>query len=207
MVADSRKNGYGWSEYVPPSHAYLGDAIADMLRSIGAKRILDLGCGNGTLCHALSKQGFVCTGCDSDSGGIEIARLKSPELRFVNVGVYDDTEKLGESGFDAVVSAEVVEHLYSPGSMPAFARAVLRENGYLVVTTPYHGYLKNLILSLLDKWDSHHTSLWDGGHIKFWSRKTLTVLLEKEGFAVERFLGVGRFPYLWKSMLLLAKKQ
>jgi hypothetical protein len=33
------------------------------------------------------------------------------------------------------------------------------------------------------------------------------VLLEKEGFAVERFLGVGRFPYLWKSMLLLAKKQ
>jgi len=75
----------------------------------------------------------------------------------------------------------------------------------LVISTPYHGYIKNLALSVFDKWDSHHTPLWHGGHIKFWSRKTLTQLLEDNGFKVIGFSGVGRIPYLWKSMILIAK--
>jgi hypothetical protein len=47
--------------------------------------------------------------------------------------------------------------------------------------------------------------LWDGGHIKFWSKKTLSELLKREGFEVIDFHGVGRLPYLWKSMVLIAK--
>lgn len=77
----------------------------------------------------------------------------------------------------------------------------------MVITTPYHGYLKNLALSLLDKWDVHHTPLWHGGHIKFWSRATLTELLDRHGFDVVGFSGVGRVPYLWKSMVLVARKR
>jgi hypothetical protein len=83
---------------------------------------------------------------------------------------------------------------------------VLKPGGYLVLSTPYHGYLKNLALSLTGKWDFHHSPLRDGGHIKFWSRKTLTELLETEGFHVTDFIGVGRIPYLWKSMVIVARK-
>jgi hypothetical protein len=72
--------------------------------------------------------------------------------------------------------------------------------------TPYHGYLKNLALSVFDKWDFHHTPLWHGGHIKFWSKRTLTQLLTDSGFDVVEFHGVGRLPYLWKSMVLVATK-
>jgi 2-polyprenyl-6-hydroxyphenyl methylase/3-demethylubiquinone-9 3-methyltransferase len=70
------------------------------------------------------------------------------------------------------------------------------------LTTPYHGYLKNLALSLADRWDRHHTALWDGGHIKFWSRRSLAILMKQEGFAVEHFWGCGGLPLLWKSMML-----
>ena len=52
--------------------------------------------------------------------------------------------------------------------------------------------------------DHHYTALWDGGHIKFWSRETLTKLLEEFGFRVTDFRGAGRLPYLWKSMLVRA---
>jgi hypothetical protein len=48
--------------------------------------------------------------------------------------------------------------------------------------------------------------LWHGGHIKFWSRNTLSLLLQESGFEVVAFSGVGRFPYLWKSMVLVARK-
>lgn len=44
------------------------------------------------------------------------------------------------------------------------------------------------------------------GHIKYWSRPTLTRLMHENGFAVRRFHGVGRLPYLWKSMILVAQK-
>ena len=74
-------------------------------------------------------------------------------------------------------------------------------------STPYHGYLKNLMLSLFDHWDFHHTVLWEGGHIKFWSRKTLGRLLEQNGFKVLSFQGVGRMPFIWKSMIIVAQKK
>jgi 2-polyprenyl-6-hydroxyphenyl methylase/3-demethylubiquinone-9 3-methyltransferase len=66
--------------------------------------------------------------------------------------------------------------------------------------------LKNLALSIANKWDFHHTPLWHGGHIKFWSRKTLSQLLTEGGFEVVGFHGVGRLPLLWKSMVIVARK-
>jgi len=124
---------------------------------------------------------------------------------FKQVGVYDPPQLLEESAFDAVVSTEVIEHLFSPAALPVFAKAVLKPGGYLIVTTPYHGWLKNVLIALTGKWDSHHTPLWEGGHIKFWSRRTLTTLLEENGFSVSQFLGAGRVFGLWKSMILVAR--
>jgi 2-polyprenyl-3-methyl-5-hydroxy-6-metoxy-1,4-benzoquinol methylase len=142
-----------------------------------------------------------------DSKGCEIARSQYPGTTFYNLGVQDDPEAIvaTEGLFDVVVSTEVVEHLFSPHLLPQFARRLLRENGKLIVSTPYHGYLKNLALSLAGKWDHHHTVLWHGGHIKFFSRETLTKLLEDNGFRVLSFHGVGRAPLLWKSMILVAE--
>ena len=80
----------------------------------------------------------------------------------------------------------------------------LRTGGTIVLTTPYHGYLKNLALALSGKLDDHFTALWDGGHIKFWSRRTLIRLLQEFGFEVREFRGAGRVVWLWKSMVVRA---
>ncbi len=110
-------------------------------------------------------------------------------------------------GVDAVVSTEVVEHLYAPHELVSFAHAALRPGGHFIVTTPYHGFLKNLALSLFNKWDRHFTPLWYGGHIKFWSRDTLSQLITAQPFDIVGFRGVGRYPYMWKSMVLIARKR
>ena len=80
-----------------------------------------------------------------------------------------------------------------------------RRGGEIIISTPYHGYLKNLALALSGKLDAHFTALWDGGHIKFFSRNTLETLLVESGFEVTDFIGAGRWPYLWKSMLIKAR--
>lgn len=200
---------YGWSsERAPCSCGYIAPKVLDIVKDLNITRALDIGSGNGNLCSLLKSKGIDTVGVEYDKDGVEISKKKFPEIPFYNFGVQDDPSELlsEEDKFDAVVSTEVIEHLFSPHLLPKYAHEVLKENGYLIITTPYHGYLKNLILSIFDKWDNHLTPLWHGGHIKFWSEKTLTKLLEQNGFIVTNFYGVGRFAYMWKSMVLVAKK-
>jgi 2-polyprenyl-3-methyl-5-hydroxy-6-metoxy-1,4-benzoquinol methylase len=188
------------------THPYLAPIILRLISQIGAHSVLDVGCGNGVMAKDLAAMGCEVVGCDPEPTAVEFARSNAPNLRFEVAGVYDDPKIVGEETYDAVVATEVVEHLYLPRALPRFARAALKPGGYLIVSTPYYGYLKNLVVVLTNRWDRAHGVFWDGGHIKFWSRKTLSQLLEEEGFTVHEFHGAGRLPYLWKSMVISATK-
>ena len=50
------------------------------------------------------------------------------------------------------------------------------------------------------------TVLWKGEHIKFFSKTTLFRLLKENRLQPADFQGCGRIPYLWKSMVVVAKK-
>jgi 2-polyprenyl-3-methyl-5-hydroxy-6-metoxy-1,4-benzoquinol methylase len=209
-VTENLVENYGWERSDgPESCGYITPRILEILKDLRVKSVVDIGAGNGALCGQLAGSGYSTVGIEYDKSGVAVARANHPLVRFYNLGVQDSVSEVlaNEQLFDAAVSTEVVEHLFSPHLLPIFAANLLRPNGYLIVTTPYHGYLKNLALSLLGKWDSHHTVLWHGGHIKFWSRATLTSLLEANGFAVIGFSGVGRASWLWKSMILVAQKR
>jgi 2-polyprenyl-3-methyl-5-hydroxy-6-metoxy-1,4-benzoquinol methylase len=201
---------YGWqSASGPQSCGYIAPTVLTLLKSTGAKRVADLGSGNGALCAEIKLQGCAVVGIEYDPKGVELARRHYTGIPFHNFGVQDDPQALLnlEAPFDAVISTEVIEHLFSPHLLPQYAAAILKPGGHLIVSTPYHGYVKNVMLALFNKWDHHHTAMWHGGHIKFWSRATLTQLLEENGFEVVSFHGVGRAPLLWKSMILVARKR
>jgi len=213
MSENAGKSGnvedYGWqSEAQPESCGYIAPKIVAILKSLAVQRIIDLGSGNGSLCGLLKSEGIEAVGVERDEDGFLMSVERYPGIKFYQMGVESDPQHLlaTESVFDAVVSTEVIEHLYSPHLLPRFASAILKKNGLLIVSTPYHGYFKNLALSIANKWDHHHTPLWHGGHIKFWSRKTLSKLLTEAGFEVVGFHGVGRLPLLWKSMVIVARK-
>lgn len=167
--------------------------------------VLDLGCGNGSIARALIAEGYDVYGVDASESGIAIANAESPGRFFVlDVSSGQLPTELAGKCFDAVISTEVIEHLYDPRAFIVFARRILASGGEFIVSTPYHGYLKNLALAVTGKFDAHFTVLWDGGHIKFFSRETLEQMLRENGFEVTAFAGAGRCPYLWKSMLLKA---
>ena len=112
----------------------------------------------------------------------------------------------GVGRFPVVTSLEVAEHVYAPRHYAATLFDLLEPGGTAIVSTPYHGYWKNLAMALTGKLDAHFTALWDHGHIKFWSIRTLGELLREAGFVDIRFERVGRVPVLAKSMIAVARK-
>lgn len=184
------------------ANAYLWPALEREIQrnSWARKRAFDLGCGNGATCDMLSKHGFDVTGVDTSSSGIERAKNAFPHVRFEIGSAYDDlASRYGM--FDLVVSLEVIEHCMEPR---VFARAFLdliAPGGIGFLSTPYHGYLKNVALAVSGKMDRHFSVLWDGGHIKFFSIKTLAALLREAGAQQVRYERVGRVPQLAKSMI------
>lgn len=205
-VIESRSS-YRHRKEPPCTSSYIHPVVLRICREHGARRILDIGCGNGGLCRELVDAGFTVVGMESSPDGVRCARELAPEGVFHEKSVYADPAEIEERDFDVVVSTEVVEHLFLPGSLPEFAHAKLKTGGVFVISTPYHGYLKNLAILLAGRWDVHHSPGWDGGHIKFWSRRSLAHLLESKGFRVQEFHGVGRIMWFWKSMVLVARKE
>jgi len=170
-------------------------------------RVLDVGCGNGAACGAFIERGCDVVGVDLSEQGIEWARSAHPQGRFELLAADADIlQRLDEPPFDLVISTEVVEHLYAPREWARGCFAALKPGGHLICTTPYHGYWKNLLLSLFGKWDTHADPLWDGGHIKLWSFRTLSALLKGAGFTALRWCGAGRIPGFWMTMVVKAKK-
>lgn len=166
--------------------------------------IFELGCGNGATAAMLSKCGYNVTAIDPSTSGIAVARAAHRIPRFEVRSAYDDLAEFGT--FDAVVCLEVIEHCFAPRKVADAILTLLRPGGIAIISTPFHGYWKNLALALSGRFDSHWAPLWDGGHIKFWSERTLRELLSERGFSDIHFERVGRIPPLAKSMIAVARK-
>jgi 2-polyprenyl-3-methyl-5-hydroxy-6-metoxy-1,4-benzoquinol methylase len=200
------------SKYTSPglrgAHAYLLPSLLSLCGDLPPhSRVLDIGCGNGSLALEFTKLGMTVVGIDLAERGVRIARESCPAGRFEVLAADKNVlDNLSEEPFDLVYSAEVVEHLYDPRSFIAGCYVATKPQGKFICTTPYHGYWKNLALSLAGAWDKHADPLFDGGHIKLFSRRTLSVLMTEAGFENLHFSGAGRLPYLWKSMVIECRK-
>lgn len=211
-VSDDSLNGartvdYKWeSSEATSANLYLFPAIHQLLKihSPAPSNVFDLGCGNGYIANLLKEGGWSVTGIDGSLEGIQRAKAAHPELDVHVASVYDDLRaKYGQ--FSAVISLEVVEHLYAPREYARRLFELMAPGGVALISTPYHGYWKNLALAITGHFDRHFTALWDNGHIKFWSKKTLRHLFEESSLDVVDWKLVGRIPIFAKSMIAVVR--
>jgi 2-polyprenyl-3-methyl-5-hydroxy-6-metoxy-1,4-benzoquinol methylase len=191
------------------THSYVWPTVLRELVKVRARdssaRVFDLGCGNGAFAAALHERGFDVTAVDPSEQGVALARAAYPGPHFSCGSGYDDLAST-YGRFPVVVSLEVVEHVFAPRDFAKALFDLVEDDGVAIISTPYHGYLKNLALAATGRFDAHFTALWDYGHIKFWSRRTLGLLLSEAGFRDVRFERVGRIPPLAKSMIAIVRR-
>lgn len=198
---------YEYDEAAPiHSHAILVPAILGALGPSAGRSLLDVGCGNGALTERMADAGFKATGLESSASGVAVASDAYPAIDFVQHDVDDPLPDELRGRFDVVVSAEVIEHLLLPRHLFARAAEAVKPGGRLVLTTPYHGYWKNLALALTNSFDHHWRPSWDYGHVKFFSQATLGAMATEMGWRPVAWHRVGRIPQLAKTMVLVAER-
>jgi 3' terminal RNA ribose 2'-O-methyltransferase Hen1 len=173
-------------------------AVLAALRASGAKRVLDLGCGEGKLLRELlkDKQFEEIVGMDVSIRTLETARdrLKLdrlPERQAARIKLFHGSLCYRDArlhGFDAAAIAEVVEHL-DPPRLSAFERVVFEfaRPRIVVLTTPnreYNVMWENVGDSRLRHPD--HRFEWTRQEFRAWAER----VAQRHGYAV-RFLPVG----------------
>ena len=148
-------------------------------------RLLEIGCACGFLLVAAKERGF-------DVQGVEMSAWASAYARDtygldVRTGTLE-AAALPADSLDAVVLADVIEHLTDPRSTLAEIRRVLKPGGRVLMLTPDVGSVVARVAG--PRW----WGLLDD-HYVYFSRATLQRRLDDEGFAVERTRSLGRaFP-------------
>lgn len=187
-------------------HHHLTRPLLLALEACDARSVLDLGCGNGWLSAALSRCGFDVTGLDHSGSGIAIARSMHPELPFVHADALGALPPELSGRFDAVVAIELIDHVARPRQLLRQAMLLLRPGGTLLLTVPYHGYVKNLGLALSNRFDVRLQALDEHGRLRFFSRRTLTTLVAECGYADVVFSPLGRVAPIARSMLVSGRR-
>lgn len=198
-------SAYQYADLAPAhTSAYLMRSVEELIAAKGKQaRIFEIGFGNGANAKRLSDLGYQVTGVEPSSAGSALASELGLNL---HQGSTEDDLAARFGQFPIVISLEVIEHVYSPATFARRVADLLEPGGIAVISTPYHSYLKNLALAVSGKMESHFTALWEGGHIKFFSRQTLGQLFAQFGLEEVAFRRVGRFPVLAKSMVGVYRK-
>lgn len=166
--------------------------------------IVDFGCGNGKILGEIKKINpkAKLIGLDISGTALEEAKRNFPEVEIYKI---IDGEKfpLSDKLVDFIFSSEVIEHIYDTENAFSEIARILKSGGKILLTTPYHGFVKNLLIALF-AFNKHFNPI--GAHIRFFTKKTLIDLLNKNNLKAVKIGYYGRFWPISHSIFILVEK-
>jgi ubiquinone/menaquinone biosynthesis C-methylase UbiE len=188
-----------------PDFKYKWPVISKYLPKNQDLSILDHGCGTGVIYKKLTEFNpkSKIYGVDVSELAIKAITKKFPKNIFK---VVKDGQKLPfkTASIDFIVSLDVIEHIYNTKNILNEFYRILTPNGKLLLSTPYHGFIKNMVINIIN-----FETVFDpyGPHIRFFTKKSLFTGLEDSGLDVIKFGYFGRFYPLSRGMFILAQKK
>lgn len=128
----------------------------------GGKKVLDVGCGNGSFVDAAMEQGYNIKGIELSQTAVDIAQAFN--LPVQNVDFF--SSEIEASSFDVLTMFEVIEHLPEPVRFLKRAEQVVKPGGLIYLTTPNFKSLDRRVLG--KNWNVFHRE-----HLTYFTPATL----------------------------------
>ncbi len=184
---------------------YFHNQRSEMLKYIpeNAKRILEVGCGEGVFCRELVRD-------DREIWGVEMnadAAQKAVDVcSHVLVGDFNALyEQLPKKHFDCVIFNDVLEHIYAPWDTIQQVKSLLSPSGVLVSSIPNFRYVDNIITEILFQKDFRYKpegGILDDTHIRFFTSKSICRMFREQGYDILTHEGI-RPCKSWKEKLFI----
>ncbi len=171
------------------------DHVCAVLEASGARRVLDLGCGSGSLLYRLLKRPQFVEIVGVEQSGISLVQARTalaehlqgdpPRLRLLRGSYLDRHDAFRD--FEAAAMVETIEHV-EPRSLSVVERAVFGQlrPRLLFMTTPNREYNPLFDLSPGEFRDPDHKFEWDRAKFRHWARG----VAERNAYRVT-FGGIG----------------
>ena len=155
-----------------------------------ATKILDIGCAAGALGAALKQRG------PCEVWGIEMHPAAAADARHrldhvIEGDALDHEAELADDAFDAVIMADVLEHVADTEGMLALARRILVPNGKLILSLPNVRHWSVLQMLLGGDWRYFESGIMDRTHLRFFTMRSAVRALKGAGFTVEHAAGIN----------------
>jgi len=174
------------SRYTLKSDPYSSHSvILGWLAEGRGRRLLDVGAADGLLSRLLTERGWKVTGLEADpvaaaAGATHCERIIPADL---DAGI---PPLPGE--FDAIVCADVLEHLRDPAAALASLRRALAADGEVVISIPNVAHLWMRLSLFAGRFDYAERGILDRTHLRFYTRRTLEALVRGAGLRAERWM-------------------
>jgi SAM-dependent methyltransferase len=144
--------------------------------------VLDVGCGFATTSGRIQAMGNRVTGIECSARALAVAGTRLE--RTIPMDLQDLAalcQNLGEKSFDALIFADVLEHLADPTVVLKAYLRLLRPGGTVLVSLPNVGLWSVRLSLLLGRWNYTDTGVLDRTHLRFFTWKSARSLLAEAG--------------------------
>lgn len=191
---DKHRHNSGMTQTIEDLHVYLRSIRPEERTSLSTlaemippgSRVLDLGCGSGALGQHLAETRQCVT--DGVTWSEAEAAHARPHYRYVHVADLETADLhalFAADRYDAIVCADVLEHLRRPELVLTACRSMLTPEGRLLISVPNASY-SGLIAELLKgEFKYRKEGLLDETHLRFFTRRSLIRFMAEQRWAIE----------------------
>ncbi|HXN55147.1 MAG TPA: class I SAM-dependent methyltransferase [Myxococcales bacterium] len=160
------------------------DSLSEIARLIEpGSVVLDLGASTGELGRYLRAQkGCTVDGVEVEPAMATIARPHYRTLFELDLETGTLADRFPRASYDAIVCADVLEHLRNPGRVLGQLQALLTPAGRVLISLPNIGYAGVVAGLLAGEFKYRPVGLLDSTHLRFFTRSSLLELLAENGF-------------------------
>jgi len=164
------------------------ELMFSLLPNGSQKKLLDIGCGIGTIALELQKRGFQVTGVDFSE--VAIKKCRQQGLDAIVSDVDKDGLRFSDNSFDVVWAGDVIEHVFDPIFLFEETHRVLKNDGCFLMTVPNDFYLHKrwkIFLSGKSIQSGVYRKLRQCKHHTFFSWELLEFRLNESKLSIDRY--------------------